>query len=420
MIVEKHIEDSVESIFDVYSINNNKWFIIDWSRGEIMILKDNVKLRRKFGNVYGIHGSGRWENENGIIIGYRDFNDNMHVVLYDINQDSMIEVIDKIQNGESFIIITDVILPNSWDWGGTLINSFDGYLYYNSNSFKKTASFHWVGSNDGRVFLVNDTILIGIAAATDIYGNYVILAGYYIIGQNLGKRVVFFFKERIYNDMIIGGDVVNNRILIGGSGDVYIFDIPAFNFVSKQKLINGNFIGADIIMLNNNFGYVVFSSLQTTKLYKFAYFNDRIILIDSLMVGGGYVKFAKFNGNIYLIVYQTPYDYGRPLLTIYKIKDRVTKIPKEPEIPIKFALYQNYPNPFNPTTTISYDLPVRAHVKLTVYNILGQEVATLVDSEQEPGRYDVKFDASGLPSGIYFYTLQTPYFTKTNKMVLIK
>jgi hypothetical protein len=51
---------------------------------------------------------------------------------------------------------------------------------------------------------------------------------------------------------------------------------------------------------------------------------------------------------------------------------------------------------------------------------LGQEVATLIEGEQEPGRYDVKFDASGLPSGVYFYTLQTPYFTKTNKMVLVK
>jgi hypothetical protein len=129
----------------------------------------------------------------------------------------------------------------------------------------------------------------------------------------------------------------------------------------------------------------------------------------------------KFDGSIYSVIFQNPYDYGFSRLIIYKIKNKATSVgPKNKEIPSTFKLYQNYPNPFNPSTTISYDLPVRSRVKLSIYNILGQEVATLVNAEQEPGRYSVKFDASGLPSGVYFYTLQTPYFTKTNKMVLVK
>ena len=89
-------------------------------------------------------------------------------------------------------------------------------------------------------------------------------------------------------------------------------------------------------------------------------------------------------------------------------------------IPSTFALHQNYPNPFNPSTTISYDLPVRAKVKLVIYNLLGQEVATLVNGEQEPGRYNVKFDASGLPSGIYFYRLDAGKFVDVKKMILVK
>jgi hypothetical protein len=89
-------------------------------------------------------------------------------------------------------------------------------------------------------------------------------------------------------------------------------------------------------------------------------------------------------------------------------------------IPSTFALHQNYPNPFNPSTTISYDLPVRARVKLVIYNLLGQEVATLVNGEQEPGRYNVKFDASGLPSGIYFYRLEASKFVDVKKMILVK
>jgi hypothetical protein len=90
------------------------------------------------------------------------------------------------------------------------------------------------------------------------------------------------------------------------------------------------------------------------------------------------------------------------------------------EIPTKFALYQNYPNPFNPTTTIEFDIPEKTNVKLVIDDILGREVKTLIDKELEPGKYKLNFTATNLPSGVYFYTLRTPKFTKTNKMLLIK
>jgi len=89
-------------------------------------------------------------------------------------------------------------------------------------------------------------------------------------------------------------------------------------------------------------------------------------------------------------------------------------------VPQTFALWQNYPNPFNPTTTINYDLPKSARITLKVYNIVGQEVATLVDGQQSAGRYSVQFNASHLASGIYFYRLQSGDFVQTNKMVLVK
>jgi ligand-binding sensor domain-containing protein len=90
------------------------------------------------------------------------------------------------------------------------------------------------------------------------------------------------------------------------------------------------------------------------------------------------------------------------------------------EIPSKFTLYQNYPNPFNPSTTIEFDIPERTNVKLVIYDILGREIETLIDKELEPGKYKINFTATNLPSGVYFYTLRTPKFTKTNKMLLIK
>ena len=88
--------------------------------------------------------------------------------------------------------------------------------------------------------------------------------------------------------------------------------------------------------------------------------------------------------------------------------------------PERFHLYQNYPNPFNPQTTIEYELPEMAHVKIVVYNVLGQNVQTLIDGIQNPGRNQVEFKATGLPSGVYFYQLHTGLFFDTKKMLMMK
>jgi len=85
-----------------------------------------------------------------------------------------------------------------------------------------------------------------------------------------------------------------------------------------------------------------------------------------------------------------------------------------------FKLYQNYPNPFNPNTVISYQLAVRSLVSLIVYDILGNEVKTLVNKKQNGGNHSVEFDGSNLSSGIYFYKLETENFNEVRKMILIK
>ena len=89
-------------------------------------------------------------------------------------------------------------------------------------------------------------------------------------------------------------------------------------------------------------------------------------------------------------------------------------------VPKGYALEQNYPNPFNPTTTIEFSLERHAQVNLAVFNILGQPVETLIDRTLERGIHRVDFDASALPSGVYFYRLTHPEGTETRKMVLLK
>jgi hypothetical protein len=84
------------------------------------------------------------------------------------------------------------------------------------------------------------------------------------------------------------------------------------------------------------------------------------------------------------------------------------------------CLFQNYPNPFNPSTTIKYSIQTSEYVTLKVYDVLGNEVATLANEEKPAGSYEVKFDASHLSSGIYFYELKAGSFIETRKMLLLK
>lgn len=92
----------------------------------------------------------------------------------------------------------------------------------------------------------------------------------------------------------------------------------------------------------------------------------------------------------------------------------------EGEHPGQFELSQNYPNPFNPSTNISFTLPNNGHIKLEVFNLLGQKVATIIDAPRSAGNHAIKFDASKLSSGIYLYRLSTENFVETRKMNLIK
>ncbi|MBK9097716.1 MAG: T9SS type A sorting domain-containing protein [bacterium] len=97
-----------------------------------------------------------------------------------------------------------------------------------------------------------------------------------------------------------------------------------------------------------------------------------------------------------------------------------SEVSVEVEIPLEYTLEQNYPNPFNPATTIKYAIAEDGFVKLAVYNMLGEEVATIVNNIQKAGRYEVNFNASGLSSGVYVYRIETTNFTSSKKLMLMK
>ncbi len=102
------------------------------------------------------------------------------------------------------------------------------------------------------------------------------------------------------------------------------------------------------------------------------------------------------------------------------LRGALVSVAEGPTLPVTSALLQNFPNPFNPSTTIQYEIPARVSVSLKVYDILGREVTSLVNGEQPPGVHTVRFDASNLSSGVYFYMLRAGDFIETKRLMILR
>jgi hypothetical protein len=110
-----------------------------------------------------------------------------------------------------------------------------------------------------------------------------------------------------------------------------------------------------------------------------------------------------------------PWDYR-----VYEFGSGIILNQEDEIVANGFTLSQNYPNPFNPSTKIKYSIPHSSDVKIKVFDILGNEIATLVNEEKSAGVYEITFFAGNLSSGVYFYQLQAGEFVQTKKMILMK
>jgi hypothetical protein len=131
-------------------------------------------------------------------------------------------------------------------------------------------------------------------------------------------------------------------------------------------------------------------------------------------LGNGRTTSKLFYANNYVFASVQAVMWRRP----YSDAINVRKISEQ--VPVKYDLSQNFPNPFNPSTTVQYTVPTKGMVTLMVYDALGKVVATLVSEVHSPGTYAVEWNASGVPSGVYFYQIQTDQYTDTKRMVLVK
>jgi photosystem II stability/assembly factor-like uncharacterized protein len=214
------------------------------------------------------------------------------------------------------------------------------------------------------------------------------------------------------NTMVTTFGVIGGDLFAGTSRGIYLssdygttwspvnagLPVDSTHFLVPNLLAYGNHMIA-----GTSEGIYLSSYPWTNWVAANAGFNAAALNVHSVVVHGDEF-FAGTNDGV----------WQRPIAQIISSVDSIQ------QLPVTFRIYQNYPNPFNPSTTISYDLPRRSYVTLKIFNVLGQEVATLVNEIQEEGFKSVKFDAGGLSSGVYFYQLQADNFVENKKMILLR
>ena len=202
------------------------------------------------------------------------------------------------------------------------------------------------------------------------------------------------------------------------SGGFYIDDVLLDNVVpveltSFAASVNGNSVSLKWATATetNNSGFEVERKSSSTGWQKIAFVqgNGTTTQPKSYSYSDRNLADGKYSYRLKQIDLDGTFDYSK-----------VVEVNINSNTVNQFELAQNYPNPFNPTTAIKFNLPEGGNVKLSVYNLLGQEVATLVNGFKEAGSHTVNFDASNLNSGIYLYKIQANGFTQTRKMTLIK
>jgi hypothetical protein len=189
--------------------------------------------------------------------------------------------------------------------------------------------------------------------------------------------------------------------------------------VNKLLSLDNNLVNMSAIATNSLVDLITLDS-NSTAVPIFAY--------DTVSAWRGGFRIHKNNEGVFIYIAGRPYRYD---LTAsfnnydYIINNWMIPLPvgtgkNDIDKPDNYCLHQNYPNPFNPSTSIKYSIPNEGMVNLSVYNTLGQKVGSLVNQYMRAGNYEVKFDASGFASGIYFYRLDSGKFTSVKKMILMK
>ncbi len=173
----------------------------------------------------------------------------------------------------------------------------------------------------------------------------------------------------------------------------------------KSFGVSGTNIFAGSIKENSNDGLLFLSTDDGTSW---------ISVNEGLPPDKWVTSFATVGNNVFVGTLHSGGVWRRPL------SEMITEVESASRLPKKFSLEQNYPNPFNPSTTFRYSIPTQSKVVIKVYDVLGNEIATLMDEEKSIGTYELTWNAEQLPSGVYFYQIKAGEFIQTKKMLLLK
>jgi hypothetical protein len=250
----------------------------------------------------------------------------------------------------------------------------------------------------------------------------------------------------INNNFVLSFLYDNGNLFIGTGGGVYMSNNMGANWHERSSGMNGNMEIYSIVsyngklfashsngiytstnlgvnwILSNSFPYYCFQVEKNGPNIYGLYRNGLYLSTNSgtnwiLKNQGLYTRNLTrvyFDGNYAYLLTSNGGIWRRLISDIISVENIST------EIPSSYSLGQNYPNPFNPMCNVQFSMCNPGNVKITVYNIQGREIQTLVNERLKPGTYEVKFDGSMLTSGVYFYRMITADFTETKRMILLK
>ena len=328
-------------------------------------------------------------------------------------------------------------------YGGRIIKTTDGGLNWDSQLFLENdffASVYFVDENIGYASGVHiDLNTFGTVFRTtnggedwfrklSLYGSE-ILRSVYFLNQNLGWVAGQFGKISMTTD---GG----SNWIAQNVDDSY--DLRSVFFIDENNgWVVGNLNWPVLTLHTTNGGsdwtFISLDSVSFNNLYDVQFIdvnNGWIVGANGKIfktTDGGISWNVQSSGTSYnlhsvdFIDQNTGWVVGDDGTILHTSNGGVTFVEnKEIEVPIGFFLAQNFPNPFNPVTSIQYVVGSQTEVILNVYDVLGKEIETLVNEQKPSGTYEVEFDATNLPSGIYLYQLNAGSYTETKKMILLK
>jgi len=243
----------------------------------------------------------------------------------------------------------------------------------------------------------------------------------------LADQKTFIQIKNIYLDSISRNVTYSYERIDSSNGKVYFWNKNNETEYQVDDLSINQGDTINFSRFGNNGVPTSFDSLNTKSIFGLLEENHVYNSPNSAILYGDTYYLTKDFGMTYHI------SGADPVFFIYNLKGTIIKgvfygdtsfiagiKDKGLNQPNEFVLSQNYPNPFNPLTIIKYGIKEKANVKLTVYDILGREIKTLLNETKEPGNYQIQFDGTGMVSGVYFYRLTTKQFEKCRKMILMK